>query len=185
MSNYADLLSQCAQACGLTYDQANSFIYGPFNGYTVFIQRSSNSAAYHQISFTAARDGMAVTKKELKEIAKMSNKLLKANQAAGFYASFLVRLGNDAYTAQQVLRDALQYMTVELQNRGFYNVCEHCAQNKETSPYVVGGQIRLLCPECFEAVSQNLNELARREAETPENVPAGWHSSIHTGDSGF
>ncbi|MBQ3864642.1 MAG: hypothetical protein II781_02260 [Clostridia bacterium] len=173
MTVYIDLLTQCAQTCGLTYDRENNFIYGPFNGFTVFIQRSSNSAAYHQISLTVANNGIAISKKELKEIAKTSNKLVKANQVAGFYASFLVRLGNDAYTAAQVLRDALGYLTNELQTRGYCNVCEHCAQMKETAPYVVGGQIRLLCPECFESVSQNLNELARRDAETPENVPAG------------
>ena len=174
MSSAMQKLSAAAETTGLSFDRERNILYGTFGNYAFAVLVNDSNVRYCSILFHVTRDGNPFTANEGKEIAKESNKLLQFAKPSGAApASFLVKLEKDEQgTAQRVL-DALTFLSTAFSNRGYVNTCESCRQEVATEPCAVGNGLRFLCPDCFESVSASMNDRAHREAETPENVPAG------------
>ena len=174
MSSAMQKLSAAAETTGLSFDRERNILYGTFGNYAFAVLVNASNVRYCSILFHVTRDGNPFTANDGKEIAKESNKLLQFAKPSGAApASFLVKLEKDEQgTAQRVL-DALTFLSTAFSNRGYVNTCESCRQEVATEPCTVGNGLRFLCPDCFESVSASMNDRAHREAETPENVPAG------------
>ena len=174
MATYAQKMMAAAEATGLSYDQARNIMHGVYNGYSFAFPALPNNARYCCVNFSITHDGTSLTQAEAKQIAKESNKLVGFLKPAGNApCSFMVKLEKDEQATAQKLTDALNYISDAFAARGYINTCERCRQLLETEACVVGNGIRFLCPECFEAISSDLNDRAHAEADTPENVAAG------------
>lgn len=172
MASYVQKLSAAAAACGLSFDSQHGCAFGKFRGYTVALTPSNSGGYWYSLMLTAARVDTAAQATEFKTLAKQ-HKQLKFDALRGYEINFLFSaLGNEEKVTTS-LGECLNLVTGYLQENGYRNVCAMCGKVGETAAKIVGGRVCLVCEDCFQSASQQVEENARQQDQVHENVVAG------------
>ena len=160
-----------ASKFGLIYDVENNKIHGIFRNYTVVIYAPDARYPYILSVITGATNGSVIGKDDIRAFRKSLKGVTLFKQTGNE-----IRLNvncNNINKSTELLAGALNALVDFLTQRGFVPCCSNCGSQGPTVGYVVGGQPKILCESCGQAISRQMAGNTAIESTTVENVPAG------------
>ncbi|MBR6380991.1 MAG: hypothetical protein IKS07_04880 [Lachnospiraceae bacterium] len=170
-NNQKQLFQMTAQQTGLILDEEAGCLFGYYGGYQMVLLPMSNTLQV-QIFLSVSRTGIAPDAESAKNLARQ-NKGLLSGKASGFELVFVSRPAGNAKKSAEKLVEALSAIVSFLSSGGYENCCEKCGQTQSTECYLVGGVPRLLCPECFGAMSMAVEEAHVQQQNKTEHILPG------------
>lgn len=163
-----EALRDFAARTGLKVD-ASATLFGVYDGYSVLLMPENQN---NQLVFSVSLNGQEPDHKALKGLVQSSKAIAgRTTQRCKVYLS--VRSALTAAARMDMLGNAMRDAADYFKQNGYVNACEQCGAEGETEGCHMEGAEKLLCENCYAALSEQADREQQRMSRQRENVLGG------------